>query len=123
MKKIQKNFFYEAKIRHGRKIIALMSCNFANHEVQIRDLYVLPKYRNKGLGEVLLAQCLDYAVDLKAERIVSYCGAEPFCNGGQLPLEQEVSWYKDHGFIHDHNVLGITPCMVRELTKKEKHTL
>ena len=119
MKEIKNSNSYEVQIRQGRKIVAHMGCSHANEEVQIRDLYVLPKYRGKGLGEVLLAKCMDYAAEQKAKRIISFCGAEPFCEGGQLPLEQEVSWYKDHGFIHDHNVMGVTPCMIRELKRQE----
>ena len=110
---------YEVQIRQGRKIIAHMGCSHTNGEVKIRDLYVLPKYRGKGLGEVLLAKCMDYATEQQAQRIISFCGAEPFCEGGQLSLQQEVSWYKEHGFIYDHDVMGITPCMVRELSAQD----
>ena len=119
MNEIKNSNSYEVQIRQGRKIIAHMSCSHTNGEVKIRDLYVLPKYRGKGLGEVLLAKCLDYATEQQAQRIISFCGAEPFCEGGQLPLQQEVSWYKEHGFIHDHNVMGVTPCMVRELPAQD----
>ena len=119
MKEIKTFNSYEVQIRQGRKIVAHLGCSIANGDVQIRDLYVLPKYRGKGLGEVLLAKCMDYAAERNAKRIISFCGAEPFCEGGQLPLEQEVSWYKDHGFAHDHDVMGVTPCMVRELKQQE----
>ena len=119
MNEIKNSNSYEVQIRQGRKIIAHMSCSHTNGEVKIRDLYVLPKYRGKGLGEVLLAKCLDYATEQQAQRIISFCGAEPFCEGGQLTLQQEVSWYKEHGFIHDHNVMGVTPCMVRELLAQD----
>ena len=118
MKQIKNFNSYEVQIRQVRKIVAHMGCSVANGDVQIRDLYVLPKYRGKGLGEVLLAKSVDYAVDKKARRIIAFCGAEPFCEGGQIPLEQEVSWYKDHGFFHDHDVMGATPCMIRELTQE-----
>jgi GNAT superfamily N-acetyltransferase len=110
--------FYEVKIRHGKKVIAHTSCNFFNGEIRIRDLYVRKEFRGKGFGELLLARVLDYAVEQDAIRIVSYCGPEPFCEDGQIPLDQEVSWYKDHGFIHDHYVMGVTPCMIRELTQE-----
>lgn len=118
MKEIKNCNSYDVQIYHGRKVIAHMGCCITNNNVQIRDLYVLPKYRGKGLGEVLLAKCLDYAAEKKANRIISFCGAEPFCKDGQIPLDQEVSWYKDHGFTYDHDVMGATPCMVRELKQE-----
>ena len=109
---------YELQIRSGRKIVAHASCIFANCDIQIRDLYVLKKYRGNGLGELLLSGVLDYAAEQKAQRIIAYCGAEPFCEGGQLPMEQEVAWYEDHGFIVDHLVMGATPCVVRQLVRE-----
>ena len=115
MEEIKRSNTYDFQIQHGKKIIAHVSCNFANNEIQIRDLYVLQKFRGKGLGELLLSKVLDYAADRNATRIIAYCGAEPFCEGGQLPIDQEKSWYEDHGFYHDHDVMGVTPCMVKKL--------
>lgn len=115
MEKIETRNTYEVAIRHGKKIVAHVGCSHFNNEIQIRDLYVLPKFREKGLGEVLLSQVQEYALEKQAERIIAYCGAEPFCEGGQISMDQEKGWYEDHGFIHDHDVLGVTPCMIKEL--------
>ncbi len=109
---------YDVHIRYGRKVIAHASCNLVDGEIQIRDLYVTKSFRGKGLGEVLLAKVLDYADEQNATRIVSFCGPEPFCEDGQIPVDQEIAWYEDHGFAHDHDVLGITPCMVRDLQRE-----
>ena len=117
MEEIKRSNTCDIHIQRGKKVIAHASCNFANNEVQIRDLYVLHKFRGKGLGELLLSKVLDYAKERNASRVIAYCGAEPFCAGGQIPLEREVSWYEDHGFYHDHDVLGVTPCMVKDLTQ------
>lgn len=115
MKEIQAGNSYEVHIRRGKRTIAHTSCHYANGDVQIQDLFVRKKFRNKGLGEVLLARVFDYAEENKARRIISYCGAEPFCKEGQIPMDQEMSWYEDHGFTCDHMVFGATPCMIREL--------
>ena len=106
---------FEVHIRHRKKIVAHAKCFIANGEAHIQDLFVIKSFRGKGLGEVLLARILDYASDQHATRIISFCGAEPFCEGGQIPIDQEVSWYEDHGFILHHHVMGVTPCMVREM--------
>ena len=37
--------FYNVQIRKGRKIVAHVSCNYSDEKIQIRDLYVLEKYR------------------------------------------------------------------------------
>ena len=118
MKETKTQNFYEIKIRQGKKIIAHTSCHFVSDEVQIRDLYVLQDYRGKGLGEVLLARVLDYAAEQNASRIVVHCGPEPFCEDGQIPLEQEIAWYEDHGFIHDQDVFGVVPRMVKAIAKE-----
>ena len=110
--------FYDIRICRRKKVIAHASCNFVNGEIQIRDLYVCKEFRGQGLGEVLLSKVFDYATEQQATRIIAYCGAEPFCEDGQIPMTQEMSWYEDHGFIHDHNVMGITPCMVKELQQQ-----
>jgi len=115
LKETKINNVYDVHIRRGNKVIAHTSCIYANDVVQIQSLYVLKKYRGKGFGEVLLARVFDYAEERKARQIISFCGAEPFCKDGQIPLDQEVSWYEDHGFVHDHDVLGVTPCMVKSL--------
>ena len=109
---------YEVQIRQGRKIIAHMSCNYSNEKIQIQDLYVLKKYRKKGLGDVLLSKVFEYAAEKKAQTIVAYCGPEPFCEDAQIPLDEEIDFYMSHGFVHDHNVMGVTPCMVKTLSKE-----
>ena len=116
MKETKSQNFYEVQIRRGRKVIAHTSCHFSNDEIQIRDLYVLKKFRGNGLGEVLLAKIFDYATEKQAARITAYCGAEPFCADGQIPLEEEIAWYQDHGFNRHHDVMGVTPCMVKDFT-------
>ena len=115
MKEIRYGNSCEISIRHRRNIIAYTNCSVVKGEIHIKSLYVRKAFRGKGLSEVLLARVLDFADEQKADRIISYCGAEPFCQDGQIPLDQEVAWYEDHGFTCDHMVFGATPCMIREL--------
>ena len=110
--------FYNVQIRKGRKIVAHVSCNYSNEKIQIQDLYVLKKYRKKGLGDVLLSKVFEYAAEKKAQTIVAYCGPEPFCEDAQIPLNEEIDFYESHGFVHDHNVMGVTPCMVKTLSRE-----
>ena len=111
--------FYNVQIRKGRKIVAHVSCNYSDKKIQIRDLYVLKKYRKTGLGDVLLSKVFEYAAEKKAQTIVAYCGPEPFCEDAQIPLNEEIAFYISPGFVHDHNVMGVTPCMVRELPPQD----
>ena len=115
LKEIETSNTYEVQIRNGDKVVAHVGCSFTNGGIYIRDLFVLRDFRGKGLEEVLLTKVLDYAATQKAKKVVSYCGAEPFCEDGQIPIEQEILWYENHGFSHHHNVMGVTPCMVKEL--------
>ena len=106
----------EIKIQHSNKVVGHTSCSYVNGEILLKDLYVLEKFRGQGLDEILLCKVQDYATSKNAKRITAYCGPEPFCEDGQIPLAQEVSWYEDHGFIRHHDVMGIVPCMIKELT-------
>lgn len=120
MKETKLRNMYEVQIHYGKKVIAHASCNYVNNYIQIRDLYVMQRFRGKGLGELLLTKVMDYASEQQVDKIIVYCGAEPFCEDGQIPMDQEISWYEDHGFIHDHDVMGATPCMIRELIQEVK---
>ena len=95
--------FYNVQIRKGRKIVAHVSCNYSNEKIQIQDLYVLKKYRKKGLGDVLLSKVFEYAAEKKAQTIVAYCGPEPFCEDAQIPLEEEIDFYEitENGIRYD----------------------
>lgn len=105
----------ELEIRNHEKVVAHTGCLFINGVVQIKDLFVMEKYRDRGFDEVLLSEVLEYAVKKSAKQIVMYCGPEPFCEDGQIPLEQEILWYESHGFVHDHDVFGVVPCMIKVL--------
>ena len=106
---------YEIHMCRGKELAAHMRCSYVNEDVVIKDLFVIKKYRGIGLEEVLLTKAMTYAAKKNANQIVTYCGAEPFCKDGQIPLEQEVSWYKNHGFFLHHKVMDVTPCMVMKL--------
>ena len=105
----------EVEIKKFGKTIAHTGCFFCNGTVQIRDLFVREKYRNKGLADVLMMKVQEYADQKKAEKIIAYCGPEPMCVDKSLPLEDEMEWYKSQGFIHDHDVYGVVPCMIKAL--------
>jgi GNAT superfamily N-acetyltransferase len=117
LKEFKSKNIYDVQIRLGKKVVAHVSCNHYSGNIQIRDLYVLKKFRGFGLGEVLLSKVIDYASEVDAHTIIAYCGAEPFCEDGQIPMDQEVAWYKQHGFVHDHDVMGATPCMIKTVTQ------
>ena len=116
MKEIRCGNTCEVSIRHRRNVIAYTRCSVVKCEIHIKSLFVRKAFRGKGLSEVLLARVLDFADEQKAARIISYCGSEPYCQDGQIPLDQEIAWYEDHGFVFDHAVKNATPCMRRELS-------
>lgn len=102
----------ELDIKNRNKVVAHADCSLIENVIQIKSLYVLKKFRNKGLDEILINRILEYAAENNAAQIRIYCGPEPFCEDGQIPLEQEKSWYRSHGFL---DVCGIAPCMVKNL--------
>ena len=66
-----------------------MGCFFANGEVQIKDLFVIEKYRNKGIEQFLMEKVNEYAKEKNAEQIITYLGPEPFCPDGQIEIGKE----------------------------------
>ena len=94
--------------RLGQRV-AHMGCCFYDGTVQIKDLFVNKKHRNKGLDEILLDKAHEYAHEKYADKIIAYCGAEPFCPDGQIPLEEEIAFYRKNGFVKKENTFANIP--------------
>lgn len=105
----------EVEIKKFGKTVAHTGCFFSNGTVQVKDLFVREKFRSKGLADVLLTKIQEYADQKRAEKIVAYCGPEPMCEDKSMPVEDQIAWYKSQGFIHDHDLYGVVPCMVKVL--------
>lgn len=108
---------YEIHMCRNNELAAHMRCSHVHENIVIKDLFVIKKYRGIGLEQMLLDKAFMFASKKKATKIITYCGAEPFCKDGQIPLEQEVALYESNGFILHHKVMGVTPCMVKQLTE------
>lgn len=108
----------EVKIENQGQVVAHVGCSFSNNMVHIKDLFVREKFRGQGLDEILMEEVHEYAHRKAAHKIKAFCGPEPFCSDGQIPLEQEVMWYESQGFKHDHNVCGVVPVMVKTLQRE-----
>ena len=105
----------EVDIKKFGKIVGHVSCSCIHDWVHIKSLYVIPKYRRKGLEDILIGKVYEYAKEKQSKKIIAYCGPEPFCEEGQMPLEEEISWYESHGFQERHSVRGVIPCMIKYL--------
>lgn len=103
------NFFEYSKTFLGG-VIGHVSASAVGDNIQVRDLFVREKYRNKGIESELLNKVLSYAAKRKAKKIVVYCGAEPFSPDGQIPLEQEMAFYQENGFHYVRDIYA-TPVM------------
>ncbi len=102
--------FFECTKTHRGNVIAHVAASNVGDIVQIRDLFALEKYRGIGIEAELLDKVVSYATKRKAGKIVAYCGAEPFCPDGQIPLEQEMAFYQENVFRHVRDVYS-TPVM------------
>lgn len=109
----QTNDSLEIAIKKRNHVVAHMGCSYFGDSVMIQDLFVRQRYRNKGIEDLLISKVNEYAAEKQAKVIKVYCGPEPFCPDGQISLEQEISFYQQHGFSIDHYVYGGTPCMVK----------
>lgn len=106
----------DVEIKNWGKTVAHVGCSICNDVVQIKDLFVREKHRGKGLDDVLMEQVHEFAQKKFAKQIVAYCcGIEPMCGDKSVPVEQEVDWYQSHGFVHDHDLFGFVPVMIKAL--------
>lgn len=109
------NNFYEVELKKLNKTVAHASCSVVNDSIQIRDLFVEERYRNNGIEEYLLSEVNEYAKEKKAKQIITYLGAEPFSESGQMSLSEERRLYENNGFVQSHLVGNVIPCMVKTL--------
>ena len=97
--------------------IGYASCLFFadTDTVQISSFYVLKPFQDMGIEEKLLHEINRYAEMNHAAKILAYPGPEPYCPTEWKPMDVQKAWYEDRGFSHHHNVMGITPCMMKSL--------
>lgn len=113
----------EIKNRKG-SIVAFLRCKLQQNgkKVLIDSLFVEEKYRNMAFEDDLLQSAEQYAREKGASEIVVYPGPEPLCWSGQIPVSSEITFYKQHGYTHDHDVMGIIPCLKKTLSYENKAT-
>lgn len=107
----------EIAITKGRELAAHTSFCYVkqNSEVIITDLFVNEAYRDTAFMEVLLTEIEHYAAQQQARTIKVFCGSEPMCPDGQIPLEDEVEFYKQNGFQVKGYVYDIVPILVKTI--------
>ena len=107
----------EIAITKGRELAAHTSFCYVkqNSEVVITDLFVSESYRDTAFMDVLMAEIEHFAAQQQARTIKVFCGNEPMCADGQIPLEDEVEWYQSHGFEVQGYVYDIVPILIKTL--------
>lgn len=69
----------------------------SGHWFYLTNCYVLPKHRNRGIGEALLSEIKSWAVDGEAELMLVW------------PSERAFAFYERCGFVQPDGVLGWEP--------------
>lgn len=105
----------ELSLKIRDDLIGHCSCSFypTCKEIEIHDLYVIAAHRKKRFMDLLLENVFQFAKEHDAASIRAYCGPEPLCPGGQIPLAEEMDFYTGYGFKHISDVCGVIPCMIR----------
>lgn len=108
----------ETVITLGKKTVAFTSYCYipTKAEVGILSLFTDARHRDSAFMDMLLAEIEHYAESCKAKQIKAYCGPEPMSPDGQMPLEDEVAWYKSKGFTIQDYVYGIVPIAIKHLS-------
>lgn len=109
--------FMELEILLGRKVIGYVSCHYEKEKslTQIGSLFVLQAFREMDIEDILLREATDFAIQHQSATIISYPGIDPNCPDKMPPIEQQKAWYESRGYIHDHDVCAIIPCMIKTL--------
>lgn len=104
----------EIELKKFNRVVAHTRCNCYEDYMQIVDLFVVEKYKGKGMEQYLMTKVIEHAKSSKVRCIRAYLGAEPF-NDCKTDIENEKRFYEDNGFKFSHLVLNTTPCMVKVL--------
>lgn len=77
----------------------LLSYDYRNEafEVFIYEIYVLPEFRNKGIGSQMLAHAEKKAIQLQCLKVK----LEPFPLDKETKQTSLINWYKDNGYIYE----------------------
>lgn len=105
--------YVEMQIKEAGKNIAFVSCTYheSKNEVEIRDIEIEKGYRNEEVRKYILLKILEYSTYVDAKRIIYYCHGI----GNGLTIDAELKWCLENGFILDHVVYDITPCVSLKL--------
>lgn len=85
--------------------IALLSYEDWSHQSLgfIYEIFVLPIYRNSGVGALLLS----YAEDLATQLGCSKIRLKPYPLDSDISVERLVSWYTKNGYVRDAHEIEI----------------
>ncbi len=82
-------------------------------EVEIRDIKIEPLHQNEEVRNYILQEIVEYGNNVNAKKVVHYCHGM----GSGLSVDEELKWFLENGFVLDHVVFEITPCVVLDLKK------
>lgn len=77
----------------NESIIGYYSLDVSNKECEINNLCVIPEYRHKGIGTMLLKHAIIKAKELELNKITISIVEE------NIKLKK---WYEEFGFVHTH---------------------
>lgn len=107
----------------GGQRIGYASCLFFEDQgqIQVSSFYVVKPFQDMGIEEKLLQEILNYADLNHAATVIAYPGSEPYCPTEWKTMDVQREWYESKGFVVDHMVNGVIPCMIKGLTQEAAH--
>jgi UDP-N-acetylmuramoyl-tripeptide--D-alanyl-D-alanine ligase len=85
------------------KIVGIMGVEFVKTSALFKSAYVLEEYRGKGIFDLLLANCLDLAVEIGCKQAIGYC------------LPPSIRAFSKKGFRVSYKYNERITCMVKKL--------
>lgn len=93
------------------KIVGIMGVEFVKSSALFKSAYVLEGYRGKGIFDLLLANCLDLAVEMGSKQAIGYC------------LPPSIRAFSKKGFRVSYKYNERITCMVKKLYRFNRNRI
>ena len=105
---------FELELKKWNKLVAHVRCSCINGCVEIKELFVQKKFKEKGIEQYLMSKVDEFAEENSANQIIKYLTIEPWSDS-KTDLDKERTFYEANGYSQSHLVRNVIPCLVKRV--------